>query len=803
MRLLSTLFTAILLSFPLWGQVSFTYNLPSGCAPLSVQFTNTSTQGNYYEWSIGNKQYSEENPTVTLGPGYYFPNLTVWDTTGGGMNYIGWYNSQLILKGLEIQGVPETEELCVGQPFSPYAYTSGFNEWVPVKNVSWDFGDGATSTEEYPSHAYSGIGTYTLRLTATTDSCGTQVLEREIRVVDQFTFQSWTGINGPSIACPNTLLDFYVSMDVTPQSIIYNYGDGTIDTIYNEAMWSEHSYSNTGNYTVNAKIISYCGNDTTVSAMVYIGNDVPVSNVWGISAPARICPGAEIDFWVLMSNRNSHTYAWDFGDGNTSQKEGPSHLYNMPGSYNVSVTVTNACGNDTTVFTTVEVKDNLHITDVHGISGTESACPGDGMDFWVGVSYGETYSYEWNFGDGNTSVSQSPEHVYTTAGTYNVSVKITNKCGMDTTVSTTVDVVTDLRIDYAEIYVPSGICPGDQAEFYAITDNGSTYDYAWDFGDGNSATSRYPRHSFADTGTYNVSVKITNGCGNDTTLSKMVKVGGNLPLSTSDIDFDHAGYSRYCPGDLVTFFHYMGNMDVSIDFGDGTAPTTDFVEIEIEEEYFIPIITHTYSAPGTYTVTLTATNGCGSTASNTLEVEIGNGVEAEIDISWTDSTGNSSIITCEPVYFYPEAQGGEVAWDFGDGNTAKSKEIRVKHVYVNPGTYMVKATVTNGCGQTATESIEVVVTGDSCKRVGIIESATSLAFDIYPNPASSSVTVALERTQFAKVQVELYNMTGKMMHQTLLTSSQAEINLSGFAPGVYLLKINADGRQAVRKVVIK
>jgi PKD repeat protein len=142
-----------------------------------------------------------------------------------------------------------------------------------------------------------------------------------------------------------------------------------------------------------------------------------------------------------MSTGSITSWSWTFGDGGTSTAQNPSHQYTSAGTYTVSLTVTGPGGSDG------ETKNN-YITVNPCVAPTAnfvgSPTSGDApltVNF-TDQSSGSPSSWSWNFGDAGTSTAQNPSHVYTSAGTFTVTLTVTNPCGSDQEVKTNYITVT-------------------------------------------------------------------------------------------------------------------------------------------------------------------------------------------------------------------------------------------------------------------------------------------------------------------------------------------------------------------------
>jgi PKD repeat protein len=308
------------------------------------------------------------------------------------------------------------------------------------------------------------------------------------------------------------------------------------------------------------------------------------------------------------------SYAWDFGDGVTGTEAAASHTYVAAGTYQVTLTVTDdkgATGSVTQPVTVTQPPANAAPTAVFTAGVQELTVSVDGSTSTD--TDGSVASYAWAFGDGGTATGATASHVYTAAGTYQVTLTVTDDKGL-TNSSTQPVTVTAPPPNQA----PTAVFDITAAGLSATVDgsasadaDGSIQSYAWDFGDGGTATEAATVHEYTAGGTYQVSLTVTDDDGAETSLTKSVTVTAPPPanvLPTAAFTSTGTGLTTNLDGSTST------DTDGTIatytwDFGDETGDTG-------------AAVAHEYLAAGTYQVTLTVTDNEGGTDSITQPVTV-------------------------------------------------------------------------------------------------------------------------------------------------------------------------------------
>lgn len=486
-----------------------------------------------------------------------------------------------------------------------------------ITDITWDFGDGNSSTELMPTHTYAQEGIYEVSVAATffngIDTCSTSYTEH--------ICLDWGGWDECDAWFYNFYIDdenntvaFFNSAWAASEIIGYNwdFGDGNTSTEANPV----HDYAENGVYEVILSILSADSCSATSTMFVYIDEETH----WQGSCLASFYfynqePGStEIFFentsWAIG---NIVSWAWDFGDGATSNEENPVHNYVELGEYEVTLTITTADGCESSATYFVWVDDWVW-----------ESCQ---ADFWYDVIENEdgTYSVQfqdfswetpvawtWNFGDGATSSEQNPTHTYTSEGFFSVTLEILTADGCTSIIE-------------HPVILDDGIWsePECQAMFWFELDEDDPMTlnfmdmsigdelsaWTWNFGDGNSSSEQNPTHSYAEGGAYLVTLSIESGdCSQSFSM---------LVWTDENIFYNDSCQALFLP---IIQDNYVLLLDISIggvvewswDLGDGTTSNEPFVE-------------HFYEEEGTYTISLTivTAEGCTSTFEVVYDSELG------------------------------------------------------------------------------------------------------------------------------------------------------------------------------------
>ncbi len=289
-----------------------------------------------------------------------------------------------------------------------------------------------------------------------------------------------------------------------------------------------------GTYTVSMTTIGNGGAICHLQLDTFL-QGVPPTPVATFST-LPVCVGNPTVFGGVTPGVFNHIM-WNFGDGiKDSSNTAPTHTYSAPGTYTVSLLLDNGCTDTYTAIVTVSPGATASFNAAPVCKGTTTV--------FNNTSTGGT-GYSWNFGDGSLhSAIQSPTHTYVSAGTFVVTLTVTNTAGCNfiTTNSVIVNVM-----PVAQFSAPVA-CLGVPTVFNNTSTPNTNINYHWDFGDPSVTTDtsnlQNPSYTYASTGTYTVLLQVTTTAGCSSSVNNTVTVNPvpSVILSTPP---------PYCWGDNV------------------------------------------------------------------------------------------------------------------------------------------------------------------------------------------------------------------------------------------------------------
>lgn len=552
-----------------------------------------------------------------------------------------------------IQHLPAQTSFCTGsatlqvsiqaQPNPAFSWNANGLE-VTFTNLStgalgysWDFGDGSPATSiSSPTHLFDASGTYTVTLIASS-GCGSVSFLQNISIQCP-TIQVTIQPNGPTKICPGEAVELVATAGFTsylwqqngiPQSITGNIFIAT----------------DPGLVLVNAVDAQGCIG--TASPILIDHIPLPMA----IFTPIVNQQTAEFQ----NSSTNADTYFWNFGDGSTSTDSDPVHTYSMAGTFVVTLSASNNCGSIVATQTITIDCSNIQASIL--ASGPTVFCTGESIAL---SAEPPGLNYQWFFNSDTLHGSNSSLLVTSIPGNY--AVVVTDAAGC-----------TDLSDPLPIAIIPEPL-PGfywtidDYTVSFSDQSIGASA-VTWDFGDGTPLSNEAnPVHTYANQGIYSVIQTVLNACGTQV-LTQVV----NLDCPPFNVSVDSSGALSFCQGYNVSlsapggYAHYLwlldgatfsndleinalvsGQYQVIVTNANGCTsasspitvsvsplPIAAFVAnpITIDQFNFVnntqyanswiwdfgdgsPISTDQYPShafsPGIYTVTLTASNSCGT-----------------------------------------------------------------------------------------------------------------------------------------------------------------------------------------------
>lgn len=471
----------------------------AGCSPMNPHFVNMSTGGNSYLWVFGDGSASTAlNPVHTynhsgLNDTLFHPTLVV--TSSYGCSDTATATVRIHPAPIaQFTATPSTG--CAPAPITFQDFTIG------AANLAWLFGDGSFQSAPPGNiiHTYQNTGagplSYPVRLTATSPFGCTDTTAVPVTIYPEInaTFQL------PAEACSPAVLNLAA---VSPNAVqlLWAMGDGV--TLVGTDI--SHTYVNTGNadttFTVQLVATSAYGCTDTVQHAIVIH---PLPSAAFLATPfSQTYPDATVTITNTTAN-GQWNYSWSLGDGNNSTEEDPApYTYGTWGNYTISLVVSTGICQDTASQQIVIAPPLPTASFIGSGIGCAPLTVGFTNTSLLGAGY------QWQFGDGGTSIAENPVHEYYTPGTYTVTLTVFGQNGgVNTAVKVDSVVVHPSSIAYFTAQPSTVVVPSQPLFTYNLSSNATSF--VWDFGDGTFSSEASPVHFYQTPGDYDVTLIANN-----------------------------------------------------------------------------------------------------------------------------------------------------------------------------------------------------------------------------------------------------------------------------------------------------
>ena len=620
----------------------------------------------------------------------------------------------IVQQQVETGFTASTQISCAGEPVEFCV------DQQPGVTYSWNFGDSGWQTFNNFSmcvqHDYIDTGYFDVSLSVFNSGCFLQVVYEDfIYIAPPLAMYEFV------LDCDNLLSVQFHDTSIGADSLVWDFGDGAID-ITNDPN-PIHTYASAGVFSVILTAYSNVGDcpdtreleisllppnpDLLISPnagcpplLVQLENvatnwnwDIQISNGYNITSYFDDGP----DEWVTTYEHDGITETIEF-----SQNEDflPSVLFNMAGTYNVYVSVTdqNLCSADTTYQDIIQVSANPDFATFDIVQ--MEVCDSVYIEFAPQLQ--DLVSWEWEFSDGTIVSEENPGHTFLPPYSYGsqLTATLTAEDALGCLSTVTQDITLELPPTPGFIIVVDPSCIGDDVQFLNLTeDSDAGYAFFWDFGDPGSGVSNTsnlqdPIHVYSGNGTYEVCLTATapNGCSITYCNNDAVHVVD--PIAS----FDFASNINNCLFGVSFENTTAGNIVYTEwDFGDNQSG--------LGNNAF-----HTYPI-GVYDVSLIVVNenGCVDTLFVPDILNYGDVIgpfEQALD------TANCTPFTVDFSSFNISDTSFDYFWDFNDGNGDPSSVTETTHDYTAAGEYCPSLIMTdaNGCAVliSCPDTIEVI-----------------------------------------------------------------------------------------------
>lgn len=697
------------------AQAQFTVSATEQCEGEVFTFTSTTTPAPVsLQWDFNGDGITDStSPTANYSfseAGVYEPKLTVVysnncsDTEQGSVQIS-------VVEGIDIAFTTEDTAACA-LPF--VAHFTNETTGVGTLTYQWFINDVLVGTSEHLQYTFVQFDIYDVKLVVTSSAgCTAELLKPGLVVVQdpEVLFE-----NAMTVCTEQNVPIFNVTVNSVEPVEFYFWdftGDGIVDA---EGIQPNFAYSAPGiyNITLSIETVSGCVASRTSEQEINVLEEVQTN----MTASTNVtCAGQSVTFCIDQQPGN--TYSWNFHDNSgwvtmDLNEFCIQHDYSDTGYFDLSLTVFNGACNALQTF-----ENFIYVTPPVAMFEHSVNCEDMSLEL-VNISILADHVM-WDFGDGTTSTEENPIHHYDQPGVYDVVLTAYNdELGCPDTQGARITIMepnASVRLSPTSGCPPLhvGVDPSFQNRYWHIhVSNGDEIEATWSptferwevsymrNGITTESTSAglesafFPEIIFEEQGYYDLFIETIdeNGCYGSETLNQVIHVAANPNFATfteTTLDLCDNVKVQYTP-------HLQGLTSWQWTFSDGTISTEENPIHQFSPPY-------NYSQPLSATLSATDAQGCESTVTQVLNVQL------PPTPNFTAPSGTHCI--GEVLSFVNTSTGPAgttYSWDFGDGQVQTSNHAT--HAYEANGNYQVclTATTPSGCSKTkcTTNSVKIL-----------------------------------------------------------------------------------------------
>ena len=496
----------------------FLTSADSGCSPLPIYMINQSVGLPInYKWYFGNGDSSLRFAPLQMPIVYRtIDTITYFKIKMYAINACGIDSMQKTIKVF-----PNTitsffttsgNTGCEGLIVRFFDFSTGGN------NISYNFGDGFTSTIKNPIHQYNSPGVFKA-YQYVNNGCSYDTSFVIITVLFKPNFS--ISKSAPNI-CVKEAVQFNANI-TDSGAITWYFGDGDSSNFYNPI----HKYTTAGKKYITVILKSFLNSCQNIK--IDSVNVLPLPTINVTADTNQAC--AYHVFNLLANSPQTNIFTWYFGDSNTTNGIDVKHVYQYGGTYTVKIVAKTTANCVDTAYKQLIV---FPVPTSDFSYTPKDTCTGPVTVKFTNLSQG-AINFLWTFGNGNTSTNINPTNTYNGVGSYNIQLTSNNEynCLATSKQNYIVYQMPKASLDFN----PDKGCPPLEVTFENNSINGTSY--LWNFGDGETDTLFSPKHTYKLTGKYTVKLIAKAGtiCSDTVTASKLVSVY-ETPISIFDTVID-------------------------------------------------------------------------------------------------------------------------------------------------------------------------------------------------------------------------------------------------------------------------